>query len=77
MQTLTKAVQAFMRPIGPYPFHHIGDNYSEGNFNGPSGMVRMITDNDPFHWVHTMTLAQALDQIRVEAGLQRHADLFG
>lgn len=91
MQTLAKALQAFMRPIGPFPFrracqaspsplagHPMMADYTETCLCGEdTDMAGMLIEHDPFHWVHTMTIAQALDQIRIEEGLQRHAALFG
>ena len=78
LQTIAKALQAFMRPIGPFPFHPMRFDYSEACLCGEdTDMAGMLIEHDPFHWVHTMTIAQALDQIRIEEGLQRHAALFG
>jgi hypothetical protein len=80
VQTIRQAILAFMRPIGPFPFHPMRFDYTEthvGCLDPDRSLVDMLEDHDPFVWVNTLTIAQALDQIRIEAGLQRHADLFG
>jgi hypothetical protein len=72
MQSIKAAVNAFMRPISPYPFHKIGANYNESYYGEMPdwNMSSMLTSNDPFQFVQTLTIAQALTEIRAMAPLQ-------